>query len=70
MRIRSRWSRLALIGIAAAVIITAVLAAFTSFGLVGIALIALSLGLMFVAQEMPARTHKGAALLAGLGALR
>lgn len=67
---RSRWSRLALVGIGAAVLITAVLAAFTQFGLVGIALIALSLGLMFVAQEMPARTHKGAALLAGLGALR
>jgi hypothetical protein len=67
---RNRWTRLGLVGIGAAVVITVLLAAFTEFGLVGIALIALALGLMFVAQEMPARTPKGAALLAGLGALR
>ena len=67
---RNRWSRLGLIGIGAAVVITVLLAAFTEFGLVGIALIALALGLMFVAQEMPSRTAKGSALLAGLGALR
>ena len=30
----------------------------------------LALGLIFVAQEMPSRTAKGAALLGGLGALR
>ena len=53
-----------------AVALTILLAAFTTFGLVGLALIALALGLMFVAQEMPARTQKGAALLGGLGALR
>jgi hypothetical protein len=47
-----------------------VLAAFTTFGLVGLALIVVSLGLVFVAQEMPSRTAKGAALLGGLGALR
>jgi hypothetical protein len=67
---RTRWSRRAIAGIVAAVLVTVLLAAFTEFGLVGIALIALSLGLMFVAQEMPARTPKGSALLAGLGALR
>jgi Predicted membrane protein (DUF2207) C-terminal domain/Predicted membrane protein (DUF2207) N-terminal domain len=68
--VRSRWSRLALVGIVTALAVTGLLAAFTEFGLVGIALIALALGLMFVAQEMPARTTRGAALLAGLGALR
>ena len=47
-----------------------VLAAFTTFGLVGLALVILALGLVFVAQELPARTAKGAALLGGLGALR
>lgn len=67
---RSRWTRLAVAGLVVALVITALLAAFTSFGLVGLALIALALGLVFVAQEMPARTAKGAALLAGLGALR
>ena len=49
---------------------TAILAAFTTFGLVGLALVVLALGLIFVAQEMPSRTAKGAALLGGLGALR
>lgn len=67
---RNRWTQLAIGGLIAAVAITAVLAAFTTFGLIGLALIVLALGLMFVAQEMPARTKSGAALLAGLGVLR
>jgi uncharacterized protein (TIGR04222 family) len=67
---RTRWTRAALSGLIAAVVITAVLAVFTEFGLVGIALIILALGLMFIGQEMPARTPQGSALLAGLGALR
>ena len=53
-----------------AVVVTAVLAAFTTFGLVGLALVVLALGLIFVGQEMPSRTPKGAALLGGLSALR
>ena len=67
---RNHWTRLALAALIISVVVTAVLAAFTTFGLVGLALIAVSLGLVFVAQEMPARTANGAALLAGLGALR
>ncbi|WP_195908925.1 DUF2207 domain-containing protein [Microlunatus sp. Gsoil 973] len=67
---RNTWTRAGLAGVIAAVVITALLAAFTEFGLVGIALILLSLGLMFIGQEMPARTAQGSALLAGLGALR
>jgi hypothetical protein len=67
---RNRWTQLALATLIISVVVTAVLAAFTTFGLVGLALIAVSLGLVFVAQEMPARTTKGAALLGGLGALR
>lgn len=67
---RNSWTQLALAGLIVAVVITGVLAAFTTFGLIGLALVILGLGLVFVAQEMPARTAKGAALLAGLGALR
>jgi hypothetical protein len=67
---RNRWTQLALAALIISVVVMAVLAAFTIFGLVGLALIAVSLGLVFVAQEMPARTAKGAALLGGLGALR
>ena len=68
--IRNKWTQLALGALIISVVVTGVLAAFTTFGLVGLALIILALGLVFVGQEMPARSAKGAALLAGLGALR
>jgi uncharacterized protein (TIGR04222 family) len=68
--IRNRWTQRAFVGLILAVVVTALLAAFTIFGLVGLVLIVLALGLVFVAQEMPSRTAKGAALLGGLGALR
>jgi Predicted membrane protein (DUF2207) len=67
---RNRWTQLALGALIIAVVVTGVLAAFTTFGLVGLALIVLALGLVFVAQEMPSRTPKGVALLAGLDVLR
>ena len=67
---RNRWTQLALTGVIAAVVITVLLAAFTTFGLVGLALIVLALGMVFVAQEMPSRTAKGSALLDGLATLR
>jgi len=67
---RSRFTRLALVALVAAVVLTVLLAAFTTFGLVGLALLVLALGLVLVAQEMPSRTARGSALLAGLGALR
>lgn len=67
---RNKWTQLAIGALVGAVAVTGLLAAFTSFGLIGLALVALGLGLMFVAQEMPARTKSGAALLAGLGVLR
>ena len=67
---RNRWTQLAVVGVVAAVVVTVLLAAFTTFGLIGLALLVLALGLAFVAQEMPSRTAKGSALLTGLGALR
>lgn len=67
---RGRWSLIGWIGLAVAVLATVLLAAFTRFGLVGLALIAIALGLLFVAQEMPARTASGTAMLGGLDALR
>ena len=67
---RNRWVQLGVVALVVAVVATALLAAFTTFGLVGLALVVLALGLAFVAQEIPARTTKGSALLAGLGALR
>ena len=67
---RNRWLQVGLVGLVVALVATVLLAAFTVFGLVGLALVVLALGLIYVAQEMPSRTARGAALLAGLGALR
>jgi len=67
---RNRWGLIGWIGLAVAVVTTLLLAAFSRFGLLGLALIALALGLLFVAQEMPARTAAGTAVLGGLEALR
>ncbi|OYO07675.1 hypothetical protein BI335_20090 [Enemella evansiae] len=67
---RNVWNQAALILLIVGVVLTGVLAAFTTFGLTGLAVVALGLGLAFVAQEMPARTALGARLLAGLGVLR
>ena len=67
---RNRWSLIGWVALGAAVLITVLLAAFTHFGLTGLALVALALGVLFVAQEMPARTASGTAVLGGLDALR
>ncbi len=68
-RVRSGWASWGWIGIAAAAVAAVLLVIFTTYGLLGLALLGLALGLLFVAQEMPARTESGAALLAGLRAL-
>jgi hypothetical protein len=67
---RNQWALIGWIGLAVAVAITIGLAAFTSFGLVGLALVALAVGVVFVGQEMPARTAKGTGVLTGLDILR
>lgn len=67
---RNTWFRIGLGCVVVAVLATIGLAAFTSFGLLGLALIAVSLLVVFLGQEMPARTAKGVALLNGLGMLR
>jgi uncharacterized protein (TIGR04222 family) len=67
---RNRWTQLAVAGVVVALLVTVLLAVFSTFGLVGLALLVLAFGLVFVAQEMPARTAKGSALLTGLAALR
>lgn len=67
---RNTWSQGAIITLILGVALTGVLAAFTTFGLLGLAVIIVGLGLMYVAQEMPARTKQGVAVLRGLEALR
>jgi Predicted membrane protein (DUF2207) C-terminal domain/Predicted membrane protein (DUF2207) N-terminal domain len=67
---RGRFTQLAIGALIVAIVVTGILAAFTTYGLIGLALVVLALGLIFVAQELPSRTSKGSALLSGLGALR
>ncbi|MDQ7991458.1 MAG: hypothetical protein AAGC63_04835 [Propionicimonas sp.] len=66
---RNLWTRLGWVALAVALLATFLLAAFTSFGLVGVVLILLALGVLFVAAEMPARTTAGAGVLSGLQVL-
>ncbi len=67
---RNSWFKVGFGLFAVAVLATILLAAFTSYGLVGLALIVVSLLVIFLGQEMPARTANGASLLSGLGLLR
>lgn len=63
---RNTWVSISLGALVVAVLGTVALVALTTFGLLGLAAVAVALGMIFVAQEMPSRTQSGAALLAGL----
>ncbi len=65
-KVRAFWSRIGWVFLGIAVVVLLLLVAFTTFGLLGLALLAPALGLLFVGQEMPARTSSGSALLGGL----
>jgi len=67
---RGRWAVLGWAALAVAAVAAALLVAFTSYGLAALVLVALAAGVGMVGQAMPARTPKGAAVLAGLGVLR
>lgn len=67
---RNTWARLGWVSLAVAVAVAVALVAFTTFGLLGLALIGLALGVLFVGQEMPARTAAGSGVLVGLDILR
>jgi len=68
-KVRALWARIAWVVLGVAVVVLLLLVAFTTFGLLGLALLAAALGLVFVGQEMPARTSSGTALLGGLRVL-
>lgn len=67
---RGRWHLIGWVSLAVAVVAAVLLAAFTRFGLAGLVLVAVALGLVLLAQEMPARTAAGSSILGGLEALR
>lgn len=66
---RNTWTRLGWVALGVALLVTILLAAFTTFGLAGVALVLIALGVVFVAAEMPSRTTAGAGVLSGLQAL-
>lgn len=66
---RNIWTLGSRIALVVSVVLAVLLVAFSSFGLLGLVLIALSLGAGILGQEMPARTAKGSSVLAGLGVL-
>lgn len=67
--VRSSWGTIANGAVIAGIIGTALLVAFTPFALAGLAFLAVALGLVYVANEMPARTAAGARLMQGLAVL-
>ncbi len=67
---RNQWGIGAWVALAIATIAAIALIAFTTFGLLGIALVLLALGLLAIANQMPARTATGTAILRGLEVLR
>jgi len=67
---RSHWTAFGWVTVGLAIAATVALAAFTHFGLAGLVLVVLALGMIFLAQELPARTASGRAVLAGLDVLR
>lgn len=54
------------ITLAVALVALGLLVAFTTFGLIGLALVIFAIGLLWVSQEMPRRSSRGSELLAGL----
>lgn len=67
---RHSWTVLGWVLLVISIGATLALAAFTKFGLAGVAASLISLGVLFIAQEMPARTTSGTSVLMGLDVLR
>lgn len=67
--VRSQWSRISIGAVIASLVVLGLLVAFTNFGLLGLALVGLAVGLMWVGQQMPRRTAKGTSVLRGLEVL-
>ncbi|PKQ32254.1 MAG: hypothetical protein CVT62_04335 [Actinobacteria bacterium HGW-Actinobacteria-2] len=67
---RDRWGLAAWIALIVATAAAVGLILFTTFGLAGLALVLIALGLLGISKEMPARTAEGIAVLRGLDVLR
>lgn len=63
---RNRFQLAGAVFLVVALVILGLLIAFSTFALVGLALVTVALAMLFVSQEMPRRSSSGAELLAGL----
>lgn len=68
--VRGRWTTAGWVLVAAGVVLTVVLAAATTYGLVGLALVLAGVALAVAGQLAPARTSAGSTLLRGLTRFR
>ena len=67
---RNLWTFASRVALAVSALIAVALVIFTPFGLLGLVLVALSLGAGVVGHSMPARTPAGVSVLSGLSVLR
>lgn len=66
---RIRWRTRGLVGVGIALVLAIGLVAFTTLGILALALLVLAATLLWVSDRMPRRTASGSRLVAGLGAL-
>lgn len=66
---RRRWSSLGRGLVFGSVVIAILLVIFTHLGLMGVSLVAIAVGVWYLAGQMPRRTEQGASVLAGIGNL-
>ena len=63
---RNTFAIMGWVSLVVALVAMGLLVAFTTFGLLGLALVILAVGLLWVSQQMPRRSARGSELLAGL----
>lgn len=68
-QVRRNWSRIGAFAVVTALVALGLLVAFTRFGIVGLVLLGLTIGLVWVSGQMARRTAKGASVLKGLDVL-
>jgi len=67
--VRRTWTRIGTIAVVGSLVALGLLVAFTRFGLLGLVLVGLAVGLLWVSQQMARRTAKGSSVLRGLQVL-
>lgn len=67
--VRRRWSGLGRGLVFGSIVVAILLVIFTHLGLVGVSLVAIAVGVWYLAGQMPRRTEQGAAVLAGIANL-